>query len=144
MNGTTSTNQYQNEYARKAQQLLRFYFRRLFTATGANWDADSAGDIESIVPALISALDERVDQAITKALVTTNGKKVSRVLIGQSIILLADIQRIRKNTQSEGYLITIAGGRTEQVDKNAGARLWELLREDSVNLNTPIPETIAE
>ena len=125
----------ENESARKAQQLLRFYFRRLFTAAKAEWDADAAGDIESIVPFLLEALDERVQLAVGKALLSQEMQDSTpeRVLIGARNIRLGSIERIAR--MPGGYRIIFESGGVMDLTPAEGRPLWELLEAQAINLD---------
>jgi hypothetical protein len=123
----------QNENARKAQQLLRFYFRRLFDASKAVWDADAAGDIESIVPALLDALDERVALAIAKAVLTGQaGEKPERMKVGTTNLRLASIERMSR--EKDGFRITYTSGGFQHLIQSEGEPLWDLLNAQSIDL----------
>jgi len=124
----------ENESARKAQQLLRFYFRRLFAAAKAEWDADAAGDIENIIPLILEALDEQIGLGIAKALLTTqmaNGPE--RVTFCGRNLRLADIEGMTR-TAAGGYRLHFSSGRVLDLTPQEGAPLWELLQAQAIDL----------
>jgi hypothetical protein len=121
---------YPNENELKAKQLLRFYFRRLFKAVGMEWDNDSAKDIESIVPSILDALDERIALSVARAIVTP-ALAPSRVMIGK---VLFDVSGITLARWDDGILKICIDGQTMTLKDDDALQVWELLRPTAINI----------
>lgn len=122
---------YPNENELKAKQLLRFYFRRLYKSAGMEWDNDSAKDIDSIIPSILDALDERVTFAVAKALIAPS-LAPTRVMIGDVLFSVADISLARRDGDNVKLVV---GGQTLVLTGDDARQVWELLKPTAININ---------
>jgi hypothetical protein len=127
---TNEEGMYPDENELKAKQLLRFYFRRLYKSAGMEWDNDSAKDIDSIIPSILDALDERIALSVARAIVAP-ALAPTRVMIGN---VLFDISGVTMARWDDRALKICIDGQTMTLKDNDAVQVWELLRPTAIHI----------
>jgi len=125
-------NEIKNEYEAKARQLVRFYARRICDSAKVTWNADTAGDIESIVTAMLDAMDERIKNEVARAMV---GPRPTMLWTGR---IIYDLEGGRTFTHGrQAILIQYAGANTNplRIEGQEAEEIWKFLCSLSVQIN---------
>lgn len=124
-----------NQDEAKARQLFRFYARRICEAAKVTWNTDTAGDIESIVTAMLDAMEERIKNEVARAMV---GPRPTMLQTGR---IIYDLEGGRTFTHGRQAIMIQYPGNPEnptRIDGPAAETLWYFLCSLSVSIdNTP-------